>query len=113
MKPVDGNSLDWLRVEIPAGCGRNSVRALVEAACVALTRADRRTRIEAAIGELADPRAKKKMLAAAITCEIATRALELRASGARDPITRAEKEAAERLGHASGAALNRWLRRNR
>jgi predicted DNA-binding protein (UPF0251 family) len=48
-----------------------------------------------------------------ISQEIAARADELRRRGVRNPVTRAEKEMAERLGHASGSALNRWLRRHR
>jgi hypothetical protein len=48
-----------------------------------------------------------------ITQEIATRAGELRRRGVRAPVAQAEKEMAEQLGHASGPALNRWLRRHR
>jgi hypothetical protein len=48
-----------------------------------------------------------------IAQEIAVRADELRRRGARDPVAQAEEAIAERLGHASGPALNRWLRRHR
>jgi hypothetical protein len=48
-----------------------------------------------------------------IAQEIAARADELRRGGARTPVAQAEKEIAEQLGHASGPALNRWLRRHR
>jgi hypothetical protein len=59
------------------------------------------------------PAARRKKLAATIAREIAVRADELRRRGVRNPVTQAEKEAAERWHHVSGAALNRWLRRNR
>jgi hypothetical protein len=55
---------------------------------------------------------QKKGQVAAIRHEIAARAEELRRTGVPNPVTRAEKEIAERWQHRSGAALNRWLRRN-
>ena len=48
-----------------------------------------------------------------ISQEIAARADELRRGGARTPVAQAEKEIAKQLGHASGPALNKWLRRHR
>ena len=48
-----------------------------------------------------------------ISREIATRAEELRRAGVPNPVKQAEAEIAKRLGHASGPALNRWLRRHR
>jgi hypothetical protein len=45
--------------------------------------------------------------------EIVARADELRRRGVRNPVTQAEKEIAQQLGHVSGPALNRWLRRHR
>jgi len=59
------------------------------------------------------PAMQRKKRAAVIKREIAARAEELRRLGVNKPVTRAEKEIAERWQHASGAALNRWLRRNR
>ena len=56
---------------------------------------------------------QRKRRAAAIRREIATRAEELRRRGVRNSVEQAEAEIAERWQHASGAALNRWLRRNR
>jgi hypothetical protein len=58
-------------------------------------------------------RSHRKRRAAIIDGEIAVLAKQLRRRGVSDPITRAEKEIAERWHHASGSALNRWLRRNR
>jgi hypothetical protein len=60
-----------------------------------------------------DPAALRKKRAAAISREIAARADELKRRGVRNPVTQAEKEIAEHYQHASGAALNRWLRRHR
>jgi hypothetical protein len=57
--------------------------------------------------------ARKKMLAAVIRREIVAHADELRRRGVHNPVTQAEAEIAKRWQHASGAALNRWLRRNR
>jgi len=57
--------------------------------------------------------ARKKMLAAAIKLEIAAHADELRRHGVRNPVTQAKEEIAKRWQHASGAALDRWLHRNR
>jgi len=57
--------------------------------------------------------AQPRQRAVDIRREITARADELRRRGVRDPVTRAEKEIAERLGHASGPSLNRWLRRHR
>jgi hypothetical protein len=51
--------------------------------------------------------------AAIIDQEIKERADELRRSGIRAPVRQAENEAAKQHGFRSGAALNRWLRRNR
>jgi hypothetical protein len=56
--------------------------------------------------------ARKKMRAATIKREIAAHADELRRHGVRNPVTQAQEEIAKRWQHASGAALNRWLRRN-
>ena len=56
---------------------------------------------------------QRKRRAAAIRGEIAARVDELRQRGVRNPVTQAEREVAERYQHANGAALNRWLRRNR
>jgi hypothetical protein len=56
---------------------------------------------------------QRKKQVAAIKREIAARAEELRRLGVRNPVEQAEEELAERWQHASGAALNRWLRRNR
>jgi acyl-CoA reductase-like NAD-dependent aldehyde dehydrogenase len=57
--------------------------------------------------------AQRKRQVAAIRREIAARAEEFRRIGISNPVMRAEAEIAERWQHASGAALNRWLRRNR
>jgi hypothetical protein len=59
------------------------------------------------------PAARRKMLAAAIDREIAMLADELRHRGVRNPITGAREALAKRYRHASGAALKRWLCRNR
>jgi hypothetical protein len=60
-----------------------------------------------------DPAAtQRKTRAAAIRCEIAARADELRSRGVRNPVTQAEEEIAKRW-QRTGPALNRWLRRNR
>ena len=56
---------------------------------------------------------QRKKQVAAIRREIAARAEELRRVGVPNPVARAEAEIAERWQHASGAALNRWLRRHR
>jgi hypothetical protein len=56
---------------------------------------------------------QRKRQVVAIRREIAARAEELRRAGVSKPVTQAEAEIAERWQHASGAALNRWLRRNR
>jgi hypothetical protein len=56
---------------------------------------------------------QRKRQAADIRREIVARADELRRGGARTPVAQAEKEIAEQLGHASGPALNKWLRRHR
>jgi len=55
---------------------------------------------------------ERKTRAAAIRCEIAARADELRSRGVRNPVTQAEEEIAKRW-QRTGPALNRWLRRNR
>jgi hypothetical protein len=68
----------------------------------ALRRADR---LLQALRSVADPME--------IAQEIAARADELRRRSVRDPVTQAEEEIAKQLGHASGPALNRWLRRHR
>jgi len=60
-----------------------------------------------------EPAPSAKILAATIDREITARADELRRQDVLNPITQARNEAAERWGHASGAALHRWLRRNR
>ena len=62
---------------------------------------------------LTNPAARRKALVTALRREIAKRAAELERAGVRNPVTRAEKEVAERLGYVSGVALNRWLCRNR
>ena len=67
----------------------------------------------AAIATKIEPAPPVKILAAAISREIVARADELRRCGVQNPITQAREEAAKRWGHASGAALHRWLRRNR
>jgi hypothetical protein len=59
-----------------------------------------------------DWRVQRKKQAAAIRCEIAVRADELRRRGARNPVTQAEAEIAQRW-QRTGPALNRWLRRHR
>ena len=69
---------------------------------------------QAAAAHWRDPTAtQRKKRAAAIRREIAARANELRRRGVRNPIAKAEQEFAELYQHANGAALNRWLRRNR
>ena len=55
---------------------------------------------------------QRKEQAAAIRLDIAARADELRRRGVHNPVTRAEEEIAKRW-QRTGAALNRWLRRNR
>jgi hypothetical protein len=67
----------------------------------------------AAITTKIEPAPPAKIRAATIAREIAARADELRRRGVHNPITQARNEAAKRWHHASGAALHRWLRRNR
>jgi hypothetical protein len=57
--------------------------------------------------------AQRKRRAATIRREIAARTDELKQCGVCNPVERAEEEIAKRWQHASGAALNRWLRRHR
>ena len=103
LSPIASRLPDRLIVDAPLGAGRNRVAEIIKRA---LFGGD----IE---GWRQDPAARKKILAATIRREIAALANELRKRGVRNPITRAEEEVAKRWQHASGAALNRWLRRNR
>jgi hypothetical protein len=56
---------------------------------------------------------QRKRRAATIRREIAMRAEELRRAGVPSPVTQAEEEMAKWWQHTNGAALNKWLRRNR
>ena len=56
---------------------------------------------------------QRKRQAAAIRCEIAARAAELKQQGVRAPTAQAREEVAKRYGRASGLALKKWLVRNR
>jgi len=51
--------------------------------------------------------------AAIIDGQVKARADELRRSGVRAPVGQAENEVAKQHGFRNGAALNKWLRRNR
>ena len=69
----------------------------------------RRTRIVLEQLLAAQPRQR----AATIDREIEARAVELKQCGVCKPITQAREEVAKRHGYASGAALKKWLSRNR
>src|SRR5262249_28037634 len=92
------------------------IRAAIEgnAATSSLTLGDIRQAIQILQAQPKDwPVMQKKQWVAVIKREIAARAEELRRAGVHNPVARAEAEIAERWQHANGAALNRWLRRNR
>jgi len=58
-------------------------------------------------------RSYRKQLALAICHEITALADGLKRQRARNPITQAQNEVAQRRGYASGESLHKWLWRNR
>ena len=55
--------------------------------------------------------ANKQHKAAAIARRVEEQAAEL--EGIRDPVAQARAKVAQETGHASGPALDKWIRRNR
>ena len=55
--------------------------------------------------------ASKQHKAAAIARRVKEQAAELK--GIRDPVAQARAKVAQETGHASGPALDKWIRRNR
>jgi hypothetical protein len=128
VKPVHGSQdlltvddllvLERLDVAAAKICSAEEAKVLDARVEEALRKADRLIQamedVDAPPGDWRDAAAtQRKRQAADIRREIAARADELRRGGARTPVAQAEKQIAEQLGHASGPALNKWLRRHR
>jgi hypothetical protein len=110
--------LERLDVAAAKICSAEEEKALTACVDEAIRKADRLIQamrdVDAPLEDWRDVAAtQRKRQAADIRREIAARADELRRGGARTPVAQAEKEIAEQLGHASGPALNKWLRRHR